>query len=235
MFFCVLIHIYMYITTERDKMNSLECQICGNKLIKGRKKFCSVECRTIAYTGCGNPFFGKSQTEKQKLAVGNYNKTRTDYVILSTKLKGRTITKEQRDKISNSLKKWFSKNQSPTKGRKHTEEERKLISQKTRESYLKSELYKRREMERSDYQKYYREVWRLTEQNDLSVLENSNKRSYKEYHLDHIIPIREGFDRKIPSSEIADINNLQFLWWKENIDKRTKVFNIPIHLEKYYE
>ena len=192
-----------------------------------------MECRTVAYTGDGNPFFGKSQTEKQKLAVRTYNKTRTDYDALSTKLKGRTITKEQRDKISNSLKEWFSKNENPTKGRKRTEEERKLISQKTRESYLKSELYKRREMERDDYESYYREVWRLTEQNDLSVLENSNKRSYKEYHLDHIIPIRKGFDMKIPPAEIADINNLQFLWWKDNINKRTHISYIPKHLEKY--
>jgi predicted RNA-binding protein with RPS1 domain len=214
-------------------MGNLKCNICGNDLIKGRKKFCSMECRTVAYTGDGNPFFGKSQTEKQKLSVRNYNKNFKDYCSLSTKLKGRTITKEQRDKISNSLKEWFSKNENPTKGRKRTEEERKLISQKTRESYLKSDLYKRREMERDDYEKYYREVWRLTEQNDLSVLENSNKRSYKEYHLDHIIPIRKGFDMKIPPAEMADINNLQFLWWKDNINKRTHISCIPKHLEKY--
>jgi hypothetical protein len=40
---------------------------------------------------------------------------------------------------------------------------------------------------------------------------------------------------KIPPAEIADINNLQFLWWKDNINKRTKISSIPKHLEKYCE
>jgi hypothetical protein len=216
-------------------MGNLKCNICGNELIKGRKKFCSMECRTVAYTGDGNPFFGKSQTEKQKLAVRNYNKSRTDYDTLSIKLRGRIVTKEQRDRISNSLKEWFCKNESPTKGRKHTKEERELISRKTREAYLNSETYVIRQTEKDDYKNYYREVWRLTEHNDLSLLKNYENRGYRTYHLDHILPIRKGFDMKIPPAEIADINNLQFLWWKDNINKRTHISCIPKHLEKYYE
>lgn len=194
-----------------------------------------MECRTVAYTGDGNPFFGKSQTEKQKLAVRNYNKSRTDYDTLSIKLRGRIVTKEQRDRISNSLKEWFCKNESPTKGRKHTKEERELISRKTREAYLNSETYVIRQTEKDDYKNYYREVWRLTEHNDLSLLKNYENRGYRTYHLDHILPIRKGFDMKIPPAEIADINNLQFLWWKDNINKRTHISCIPKHLEKYYE
>ena len=43
------------------------------------------------------------------------------------------------------------------------------------------------------------------------------------YHLDHIIPIRYGFDNKIPPEKLAVLENLQMLPWKENIIKSKKV------------
>ena len=36
------------------------------------------------------------------------------------------------------------------------------------------------------------------------------------YQLDHIISIKEGFERDIPIEEISSINNLQLLPWEEN-------------------
>lgn len=45
------------------------------------------------------------------------------------------------------------------------------------------------------------------------------------YQLDHIIPIKYGFDNNICPSVIGGINNLQLLPWKENISKGCKYTN----------
>ena len=216
-------------------MSDIFCEVCGEKCKGQRKRFCSMGCRSIGYTGEGNPFFGKKQSDSQKNSARNYNKNRKDYHLLSEKLKGRSFTSESREKISRSLKKWYSHNPNPMEGKNHTEESKAKISQRTKDQYLKSDLYKKRKSEIDVYKSYYYEVWRLTEQNDLSVLENSENRSYRGYHLDHIFPIRKGFDNSIPPEEIARIENLQFLWWKENIEKRTRIDTVPPHLKKYYE
>jgi hypothetical protein len=39
------------------------------------------------------------------------------------------------------------------------------------------------------------------------------------YQIDHIISVREGFEKGIPIEEIAGINNLQILPWLDNIKK----------------
>lgn len=43
------------------------------------------------------------------------------------------------------------------------------------------------------------------------------------YHLDHIFPIAEGFKLNIDPEEIAKVENLQMLPWRENIIKSNKV------------
>lgn len=42
------------------------------------------------------------------------------------------------------------------------------------------------------------------------------------YQLDHIIPIKYGFDNNILPSIIADVSNLQIIPWKENRNKSSK-------------
>lgn len=39
------------------------------------------------------------------------------------------------------------------------------------------------------------------------------------YQLDHVVSVKEGFERKIPAHVIAHVNNLQMLPWKKNRDK----------------
>ena len=43
---------------------------------------------------------------------------------------------------------------------------------------------------------YYAMVWEVTESQPLYILENSDKRGWRNYHLDHIYPISMGFKRK---------------------------------------
>jgi len=63
---------------------------------------------------------------------------------------------------------------------------------------------------------------------DLSSLENIDKPRTLcgvegGWQLDHIIPIKYGFDNNIPPELIADISNLQMLPWKDNRTKSDKI------------
>ncbi len=72
---------------------------------------------------------------------------------------------------------------------------------------------------------YYAKVWEVTEQQPLHILENSDKRGWKNYHLDHIYPISMGFLKKIPPEKIGNIKNLRFIHHEENIIKGSKITN----------
>lgn len=70
----------------------------------------------------------------------------------------------------------------------------------------------------SEYEKYTREVWKVTISQPLELLENYDLRG-KDYHLDHKFSIAEGFRQGIPSKIIGDIVNLEILASRENIVK----------------
>ena len=75
--------------------------------------------------------------------------------------------------------------------------------------------------------KAYRiDVWRITNQQLLHLLENYNKRGVNgqtgAYTLDHITSIKRGFIENIPPEQIGHISNLQMLPWEENITKGWK-------------
>lgn len=75
--------------------------------------------------------------------------------------------------------------------------------------------------------RYYREVRKLTRQQDISVLENYDKLRGlcgvpDAYQLDHVIPVSVGYDQHIPPQHIADISNLRIIPWKENLKKSNK-------------
>lgn len=76
-----------------------------------------------------------------------------------------------------------------------------------------------------DKRLYYAMVWEVTEQQPLHILENSDKRGWKNHHLDHIYPISMGYKDKIPPEKIGNIKNLRFIHYTENLDKGSKVTN----------
>ena len=71
---------------------------------------------------------------------------------------------------------------------------------------------------------YTREVHRLTKESYIVNKHIINPNDYKRtlcgvdggYQLDHIMSIKDGFDKNIPSRDIASTKNLQMLPWKEN-------------------
>lgn len=75
----------------------------------------------------------------------------------------------------------------------------------------------------NDKELYYRLVNSITKRQPVHLLENSNKRGNKSYHLDHIYPVSKGFKNKIPPEVIGDISNLRFIPWIDNLKKADKL------------
>lgn len=80
---------------------------------------------------------------------------------------------------------------------------------------------------KTDYQIYLREVWKITNKQNLYSLENIEKRGHinynpEAYHLDHKFSIKEGFNQNIDVNIIGDICNLEMIHNKQNTTKREK-------------
>ena len=76
----------------------------------------------------------------------------------------------------------------------------------------------------SDWEIYRNKVRKLTEKQPLHLLENYDKPRgvagvVGNYQLDHIISVSYGFYNNIPPEEIADISNLRFIPWRDNLKK----------------
>ena len=72
---------------------------------------------------------------------------------------------------------------------------------------------------------YYAMVWEVTENQKLYLLENSDKRGWKNYHLDHIYPISKSFKEGISPTKVGNIKNLRFIPYEENLIKGCKITN----------
>lgn len=72
---------------------------------------------------------------------------------------------------------------------------------------------------------YYAKVWEVTESQPLYILENSNKRGWKNHHLDHIFPIALAYHKKISPKRVGNIKNLQFIPYQDNLIKGSKLTN----------
>ena len=76
-----------------------------------------------------------------------------------------------------------------------------------------------------EFEKYLREVRSLTEKQPIHLLENFELRGHVSedgFHLDHKFSIYDGFKHKIPAEKIANIKNLQFIHWRDNVKKNHK-------------
>ncbi len=86
----------------------------------------------------------------------------------------------------------------------------------------------KREINKSEYQKYARKVRYLTETNYAKYKEMINPEDHPRtlcgveggYQLDHILEVRECFDKGISVEECAAAKNLQMLPWQSNLQKR---------------
>lgn len=76
-------------------------------------------------------------------------------------------------------------------------------------------------------QMYKLDVWRLTYRHDLTTLEHWEKRGKcgvsGAYQLDHIYPISAGYENNIPPAELAKVENLRMIPWRQNLLKSNKI------------
>jgi len=73
-----------------------------------------------------------------------------------------------------------------------------------------------------DFLRYKQKVWAETKRNDLTILENYDRRNKLDYHLDHMYSIFEGFRNNVDTYIIGHIENLRMLPYKENLSKFNK-------------
>ncbi len=126
-----------------------------------------------------------------------------------------------------------SKNKDNTKVKLANIHKRKYLKLITKEQRLKGiakrngyATYEEYQATLSDWEKYKNEVWRLTNQQPLTELENFDKRGTSgiegAYQIDHIYSVLKGFKNGVPPSLIADIKNLEMIPWLDNVKKGWK-------------
>jgi len=185
-----------------------------------------VEC-TFAAKGCREK---KKQTSLEKYGNENYNNSSSISETLLNKTDEENLLAHEKSKITR-LEKYGDETFRNISKQKQTK-----LEKYGDENYNNAEIaqeQKRKTMENqglwiplssyTDWELYRYKVRQLTEKQDLSTLENFDKRGFvtekDAYHVDHIISIYNGFTNNIPIHIIADINNLQMLPALENILK----------------
>lgn len=88
------------------------------------------------------------------------------------------------------------------------------------------------------YKEYNRIVKKETNQKPVHLLENYKYRGRSgkvgAYQLDHIYSIRQGFKNNIDPHIIANIKNLRFIPWEENLDKSSALTNDSWDMFTYF-
>lgn len=197
-----------------------KCPKCNSDIIhKGKHNCINAEkdgklCKKCMHSGKSQKdMYGDKYEEiieKRSTSLKKVNHWWQEKIVESRKINGTYVhTKEYKD--------WLSKNSVFNDTGKNHVKIKKILKEKniSYEEYLDKF---------SAYQIYHKLVRYLTNKQDLKSLKYFNKRGKcgvkGAYQLDHIIEISEGFVNNIDATIIADIKNLQFIPWEENIKKR---------------
>lgn len=181
--------------------------LCSRRWAANNRTDSWKEKNSLSKQGKLNPMFGTKQTNPNSIA--NLNRKGSF---------GKTQSLESNKKRSKSLT-----------GIKRTAEHiNKVIQTKINRGIF----WRPDDPEYIEFKKYRRKVYYWTNKNDLSQLDNYEKRSKTEYHLDHKYSISMGFKNNIPPQIIGSIYNLEFILVADNIKKGIKC---SITKEKLYE
>jgi hypothetical protein len=69
---------------------------------------------------------------------------------------------------------------------------------------------------------YRNKVWKITKKQNLKKLSHFKDRGFYDYHLDHKVSIWYGYKNKLSPDLIGGIDNLEFIYWRENLRKAKK-------------
>jgi hypothetical protein len=167
---------------------------------------------SLAKQGKNNPMFGARHTDEAKEKISQSRLGKIGYWT------GKTMSDESNQKRSKAL----------TGKRVKPESIQKMIQTKIEKGIFR----KPDDPQYIEFKKYRRKVYYWTAKNDLTELQNYDKRSLLGYHLDHKFSITEGFKNNVPPKIIGSIYNLEFIPYNVNTSKGTKC---SISLEKLYE
>ena len=181
--------------------------ICSRRWAANNRSDSWKQKASLAKQGENNPMFGIKQINPNSLA----NLTRNAWT-------GKQQSVESNEKRSTALTGITRSKETIDKTRK-TKIDKGIIWKPDDPEYL-------------EFKKYRRKVYYWTSKNDLTQLENYDKRGKVGFHLDHKYSITEGFKNKVSPKLIGSINNLEFIWYTNNLSKGTKC---SITLEKLYE
>jgi len=144
----------------------------------------------------------------------------------SNKLKSAKRSQETKKKISLAMRgrkiTWIDKISKKLKGRIiPPEQEIRRLESRLKINY--DEYCKRR----PKYFDYKSKVMSITRRQPIHLLENHEKirglaGTKNGYQLDHIITIKDGFEKNINPHIIGNIKNLRFISWEENLKKNKK-------------
>lgn len=84
--------------------------------------------------------------------------------------------------------------------------------------------YQRRRNKNKGFRDYRRKVDELTNQQPIHLMKDIEKRAFREYNIDHIIPVRHCYDNGISEQECSNISNLQVISHDENTVKQNNLY-----------
>ncbi len=197
------------------------CPICEKEIIYS-SRYAMYEAqrrnRKCQKCGCG---WSKNQTKETNESLKKMGET------VSTILKAKFISgklapwnKELTKENSNILKEMGERH----RGFKHSEETKKIIGNRSKELWEQGHFDNQYGKNRTEFKKYQNRVHKLTKKIKHLIEGYDEKKHGKmgilgAYQIDHIIDIKYGFDNNISPEKIADISNLRFIPWEENIKK----------------
>jgi hypothetical protein len=185
--------------------------ICSRRWAANNRSDSWKQKASIAKQGENNPMFGIKHTDESKEKISQSGLGKTGYWT------GKSMSDESNQKRSQSLQ-----------GIKRSKNTIEKIKQTKIE---KGTWWKPDDPQYNEFKKYRRKVYYWTSKNDLSILENFDRRGLLDFHLDHKYSITEGFKNKVPPKIIGSIHNLQFIPYTENVSKGIKC---SITLEELY-
>jgi len=171
--------------------------------------------------------FGHSAETKEKISKAGKGRTHTAETKekMSNSHTGRIVSEDTKEKIAQSNKEYWSNNKRIpwNKGTKGLQTPWNKGLKKT----VPLEILERDDPVYRDFGKYRNRVSVRTKRNYEMYKEQINPNSLQlgkagidgAHQIDHIVSVREGFEKGIPVEDIADPSNLQILPWLDNIRK----------------
>lgn len=188
---------------------------------------CPVSIAKRAKTLKDKGGFKHSAETKEKISNAGKGRKHTTETKekMSNSHKGSTVSKDTKEKIAQSNKEYWSTNK-----RVPWNKGKKGLQTPWNKGLKKSEpleILERDDPIYRDFGKYRNRVSVRTKRNYEMYREQINPNNLSlgkagidgAHHIDHIVSVREGFEKGIPVEDIADPTNLQVIPWLDNIRK----------------